>query len=100
MENLSVTWETALAIFGGVAVIAGGVKVIANLFSPYKKLKAQTDEHDRKLEKDYQRLTDLEEENRAFARALLALLDHEITGNSVDKLKDARAALQTYLIEK
>ena len=38
MENLSVTWETALAIFGGVAVIAGGVKVIANLFSPYKKL--------------------------------------------------------------
>ena len=41
MENLSVTWETALAIFGGVAVIAGGVKVIANLFSPYKKLKAQ-----------------------------------------------------------
>jgi hypothetical protein len=52
------------------------------------------------LEKDYRRLTDLEEENRAFARALLALLDHEITGNSVDKLKDARAALQTYLIEK
>lgn len=55
---------------------------------------------DDKLGKDNKRIESLEEGNRVICRALIALLSHEINGNSVDKLSKAMADLNNYLIER
>ena len=39
MENLHVTWETLLAIAGGVVLLMNAGKAIVQLFDPFKELK-------------------------------------------------------------
>lgn len=55
---------------------------------------------DAKLDKDKQRIDSLEEGNKVLMRGILAMLGHEITGNSVDKLKAAQEEITKYLISK
>ena len=54
---------------------------------------------DRKMDNDNKRIRSLEEGNKAICKGVLALLNHEINGNSVDKLEAARTAMNDYLIE-
>ena len=46
------------------------------------------------------RLTVVEEGNKVIMRALIAIMRHEINGNSTDKLQSALDELNEYLIEK
>ncbi len=55
---------------------------------------------DSKLNKDNERLADIEEGNRGIQRALLALLDHGIDGNNIKQMQDAKEALQNHLINR
>ena len=55
---------------------------------------------DMKLGNDNERIKSLEEGNRAICKALMALLSHEINGNSSDKLQKALSDLNDYLIER
>ena len=57
-------------------------------------------ETNEKLDRDKRRIDSLEEGNKAICRGVLALLNHEITGNSVDKLKDAQSNMTEYLINR
>ena len=74
---------------------------------PVDKLEARVDDHEgklddheEKLKKDYARLNDLEDGNRIMMRAMMAMLSHEINGNSTDKLKESFEEIQRYLIER
>ena len=42
----------------------------------------------------------METGQRAICRGVLALLSHEINGNSTDKLKEAQTGISNYLIDK
>jgi hypothetical protein len=53
-----------------------------------------------KLDRDKNRIDSLEAGNKVICRGILALLSHEINGNSADKLKDAKDELTNYLIER
>ena len=57
-------------------------------------------EVDTKLGNDNKRIASLEDGNKAICKALIALLSHEINGNSTDKLQTALSELQNYLIER
>lgn len=57
-------------------------------------------ETDAKLAKDKVRIDSLEDGNKVLLRGILAMLNHEITGNSVDKLKAAQEEITKYLIAK
>ena len=46
------------------------------------------------------RLEDSESGQKVICRGILALLSHEINGNSVDKLKKAQADITDYLIDR
>ena len=48
----------------------------------------------------HERLNELEDSNRVIMRALMALLSHEISGNSDEKLKASLDEIQKFLIEK
>lgn len=100
MAELTITLKTLLAIFSGLAVIGGGTAVIVRMLTPFRSLKKQVNRHHELLEKDNRRIANIEEGNKMICRCMLALLDHEITGNSVEKLKETRQELQNYLIER
>ena len=67
---------------------------------PNEELRRWQAETDAKLDRDKKRLDTLEEGQRTLCRGILALLSHEINGNSIDKLKDAQIDLTNYLIER
>ena len=68
--------------------------------APVNTLEDTVKKHDERLAKDHERLNDLEDSNRIILRALMAMLSHEINGNSDDKLKDSFDEIQKYLIQK
>lgn len=67
---------------------------------PVDQLEARVDDHEEKLKKDYARLNELEDGNRIMMRAMMAMLSHEINGNSIDKLRESFEEIQKYLIER
>lgn len=57
-------------------------------------------ETEQRLDKGKKRIDSLEEGNVVLCKAILAMLNHEITGNSVERLKQAQQELQNYLVER
>lgn len=62
--------------------------------------KAMIDDHTQKLATIAARNESLEIGQRALCRGVLALLSHEINGNSDDKLREAWTGINNYLIDK
>ncbi len=87
-------------ICGAVATIWGIVKIIKEIKKPSDDLKETVDHHGECLHNDKIRIDSMEQEQRLICRSLLAMINHELTGNSVDKLKEMRDDLQNYLINK
>lgn len=107
MTDIEVTVQTVLALFGGLTCIVGGISALTKIFSPFKNLQKQVAEHDEKLKNDCQRMNnidksmhDVEESNKVICKSLLVLLNHEITGNGIDKLKAQRDVLEQFLVDK
>lgn len=100
MSQLSISISDIISFCGIIAAIWGVVKIIKEIKKPSNDLKIQVEEHEKKLTKDNKRLEDIEEYNKAICKSLLALIDHEITGNGIDKLKVTKTELQNFLIDR
>ena len=109
MENITFAQLAGLAAL--VLVLVGAYNTVMNAVKTYREekkrkdqpvnsLESKVNEHDERLKKDHERLTELEEANRIQMRALMAMLHHEIDGNSVDGLKKSYDEIQQYLIDK
>ena len=103
-EKLVGLLAVALVLIGAYNTIMGAIKTHREeqnrRNAPMNGLEEQVKKHDERLQKDHERLNDLEEANRIQMRALMAMLHHEIDGNSVDGLKRSYDEIQKYLIEK
>lgn len=102
---MQITIETILAIFGGIACISAGISQIIKLFSPFKKLKGRVESLEQKKDNDYTRLGKIENKidkmddaEKIIMQSMAVLLNHEITGNGVEKLKEQREILENFLI--
>lgn len=98
-----------LAIAGAIVTLGGALAVIERLKNNSRskrneerlnKFEAQTANIDGRLQA-------LERQNKnqdmfvsAMCETMLAMLDHEITGNSIDKLKKARDEMNEFLIHR
>lgn len=91
---------TVLGLCGIIVSVGGAITYILKAFQPYNKLKERVKQNSDELKEDNHRLSELEKGNRIIQRSMIALLDHEITGNSIEKLTKARNELQNYLIER
>ena len=67
---------------------------------PVDTLEEKMEDHEQKLQRDYRRINDLEDGNRIMMRALMAILSHDISGNSVDKLKASMDEIHNYLVNR
>ncbi len=103
-EQLVGLMAVALVLIGAYNTIMGAVKTHREekkrKDAPVNNLEEQVKEHEDKLKRDHERLNELEDSNRIIMRALMAMLSHEISGNSDDKLKASLEEIQKHLIEK
>lgn len=107
----TVTFEQLVGLLAVALVLIGAYNTIMTAAkthreekkrkdAPVNTLETKVNEHEDKLKRDHERLTDLEDSNRMILRALMALMSHEINGNSDDKLKASYDEIQKFLIEK
>jgi hypothetical protein len=114
-------WRTIAALAGAVVVLANAGKAILGVVKPawrfgrrvtdgvadVEKLdewrgKAETrlERLEDKTGKDYIAIQDVQKAIKVLCAAMLALLDHEIEGNHVERLVDAKERIRDYLIER
>lgn len=67
---------------------------------PVTSLERMVQQHEERLKRDYDRLNELENGNRIMMRAQMAMLSHEINGNSDDKLRFSYDEIQQFLIDR
>ena len=77
-----------------VAGLWGLWKIVKEARKPNDDLKAKVEKHDRLLDKDNKRLEAVEASNRMILQSLLVIINHEITGNGVEKMKTVRDSLE------
>lgn len=103
-EKLVGLMAVALVLIGAYNTIMGAIKTHREeqkrRNAPVNSLEETVKKHEERLERDHERLNDLEEANRIQMRALMAMLHHEIDGNSTDGLKRSYDEIQRFLIEK
>jgi len=90
----------AIAIMGFLILLGNFVKTIKEWRQPGMSEAEWRRDVDSKLDRDNKRIGSLEDGNKVICKALIALLSHEINGNSNDKLQKALADLNEYLIER
>ena len=90
----------AIAIMGFIVLVGNVVKVIKEWRKPGMSEAEWRRDVDQKLGNDNKRIASLEDGNKVICKALIAMLSHEINGNSTEKLKKAMSDLQDYLIER
>ena len=106
MENIEITYNTILQLFGAIAVIAGGVKVIISTLSPFKEVTAKLRKHDELFDKDKRKLEELdasldriEAEQKMQGKALMVLINHLVRGNDTEKLKKTYQDMVNHYID-
>lgn len=98
--EFSITSNQILAFCGLVTALYGVWKIVKEMKKPGDDLKETVEKHSQRLDKDNRRLEEVEESNQMILKCLYAILNHEITGNNVDKLTARRDELQEYLIDR
>lgn len=103
-EQLIGTVAVILLLIGTYNTIMGAVKTAREekklKDQPVNTLENTVDDHTKKLANDHERITELEESNRIIMRALMAVMSHEVNGNSTDKLQKSMEEIQEFLIER
>lgn len=104
-------WDLLAVALGGLALLVGGAKNIEYIISPFKSIKKRVTEvenkenaHEKDAEKKFRKIEEIqkkqEETNQIILKALFSLVNHEIDGNGIDRLKKVRDELSTNIIER
>lgn len=93
-------WVVLLALFALVVLLGNVVKTIKEWRKPHDDLEEWRRDVDTKLRNDNDRLKSMEDGNKVICRGILALLSHEINGNSTEKLKASQTEMTNYLIDR
>lgn len=67
---------------------------------PVSELETKVNDHEERLTESRERLDELEKSDRIILRALMALLSHNINGNSDEKMRASLEEIQQFLIER
>ena len=90
----------AAALIGFILICWNLIDKIKIAHQPKDSMMQWQRETDEKLKRDKERLDILEDGNKVICRGILALLSHEINGNSTDKLKASQSEITNYLIDR
>lgn len=104
-------WKFLLGFFGGITVIltaAGKIyTAILKAKAPAAELKSTVEEHSKILKehetyfkKDSESIEAITKSNRVTQKALLAMIEYQMNGESTESLRMAKDEIQSFLINK
>ena len=110
-EQITINLQTLIAWLAFIGILGGAVMYIKKgaspFLAPFRRMERKMQDHDGYLKKDKEKLEEhdkaikeISADNKAICKALLLLMEHAVTGNSVDKLKKGKQELQEYLINR
>lgn len=95
-----------LALLGGIAVLANGLKGVGFILSPIANIKERLKEQEEMISRDNRRLDEVEKEQgelheqvAVIGLAIAELFNHILTGNDTDKLKEQQDKLISTFIK-
>lgn len=101
-KDIQTFFIVLLAICGAISVIGGAINLLLN----WRK-ESTIAKHDKALKDHEIRIRKLEDDSKeqdefikVLCNSVLALVSHEINGNSIDKLQNAQKELQDFLVNK
>ena len=100
MIEFQISSSQIIFICSLITALWGVYKIIKEVRKPSKDMQAEVNRHTKLLDSDNERLKEVENSNKMILQCLLVIINHDITGNGIDKLKTTRDKLQEYLIEK
>ena len=89
----------ALAILAFIVLLGNAIKTLKDWRKPSDDANRWRNEMDESMADNTERIKKVEDGNKAIMKALIAIMNHEINGNSVDKLQKALGELNDYLID-
>lgn len=89
-----------LAACGAVSAVGSAWGYIQKWRKPGQDMADTLEHHTKCLDNDNKRLAEQGESINLLMRGVMQLMTHEIDGNHVDKLREARDAMEQYLIER
>lgn len=106
-----ISFKVVLIICGAIVTIGGAtvyiIKIIQKIKQPEEtqnqkitNLENRVTVLERYFKSDNDRIKVMEEGMKVTQQALLAIMSHEINGNDIDKLKQAKDDLEEYLIKR
>ena len=98
--QFTITSDDILWLCGFALSIWGVIKIWKELKQPNEAKTKMLLAHEEKLEKIDERLKEIESAVRLNLQSSLVTINHDITGNGIDQLKNARNEIQEYLINK
>ena len=98
--EFTITSSQILGFCALISALWGVWKIVKEVKKPSDELKNQVQKHDAWLTNDDARLKEVENSNKMILQCLFVIINHDITGNCIDKMKEARDELQEYLIDK
>lgn len=100
MMEFTISTSQIMWLCSFITLIWGVWNIVKEFRKPNDELKAKVEKHDQLLDKDNKRLKEIEQSNKMIMKSLSAIINHEITGNGVEKMKATRDELQEYLIDR
>lgn len=100
INELNGFWIVAMLICTTLVLIGNVYKTIKEFRKPKEDLTEQVRKNKKAIEHHDQQLSEIEEGTKILQRGMLSLIDHSITGNSIQKLKESRDEMRDYLIDK
>ena len=107
MEQLETFYKVGIGILSAIIVIGGATAVITKWTTPFKALKKEVEDVKKELDTlkryqngDHKELEKIELGTEKICKCILAITDHELTGNSIENLRKAKNEMQDFLIEK
>lgn len=100
INELNGFWVVAMLICTTIVLVGNVYKTIKEWKKPKEDLTEQVRKNKKAIEHHDQQLSDIEEGQRILQKGMLSLIDHSITGNSVERLKQSRDEMRDYLIDK
>lgn len=98
--EFTVTTTQIIWLCSFIGALWGLAKVIKEIRKPNEDLKKEVKEHSHKLKSDEERIKDIETSNHMILQSLFVIINHDITGNGIDKLRNQRDELQEFLSNK
>lgn len=101
------TWQMIAAVLGGIVLVGNAGAIIYKWIRPALDVKKDVEELDRRTKQDYEvlkkiqcSLDRIENKQRALIVSEIAILNHMIDDNNVEKMQETRDKIQKMLMDE